>query len=84
MARRRKKFPKEERAHGAQSPGIVEDDEELERKLPLEGERPSVLRIPRPRFPAGNSSGPRRKARHRRTGVDMRRVESQAGEERGA
>lgn len=38
MARRGEKFPKEKRTHGAQSPGVVEDDEELERRLPP-GER---------------------------------------------
>lgn len=27
-------FPEEERTHGVQSPGVVEDDEELERRLP--------------------------------------------------
>ena len=38
MVRRGEMFPKEERTHGAQSPGVVEDDEELERRLPP-GER---------------------------------------------
>lgn len=38
MAKREEKFPEEERTHGAQSPGVVQDDEELERRLPP-GER---------------------------------------------
>ena len=38
MAKRGEKFPEEERTHGEQSPGVVEDDEELERRLPP-GER---------------------------------------------
>ena len=38
MAKRGEKFPIEERTYGAQSPGVVEDDEELERRLPP-GER---------------------------------------------
>ena len=38
MARRGEKFLEEEQTHGAQSPGVVEDDEELERRLPP-GER---------------------------------------------
>ena len=34
MARRGEKFPEEERMHGVQSPGVVKDDEDLERRLP--------------------------------------------------
>ncbi len=30
-----RKFPEEKRTHGAQSPGVVQDGEELERRLPL-------------------------------------------------
>ena len=37
LARRGEKFPEEQRSHGAQSPGVVEDDEELERRLPPGG-----------------------------------------------
>ena len=38
MAKREERFLEEERTHGAQSPGVVQDDEELERRLPP-GER---------------------------------------------
>ena len=38
MVKREEKFAEEERTHGAQSPGVVQDDEELERRLPP-GER---------------------------------------------
>ena len=34
MAKRGEKFPEEERKHGPESPGPVQDDEELERRLP--------------------------------------------------
>ena len=37
LARRGEKFPEEKRTHGAESPGVVEDDEELERRLPPGG-----------------------------------------------
>lgn len=37
LARRGEKFPEEKRTHGAQSPGVVDDDEELERRLPPGG-----------------------------------------------
>ena len=47
MARHGEKFLEEERTCGARSPGIVEDDEELERRLPLEGKRLSAARFRR-------------------------------------
>ena len=34
MAKRGEKFPEEKRKHGSESPGPVQDDEELERRLP--------------------------------------------------
>lgn len=34
MTKRYEKFPEENRTHGAQSPGVVQDDEDLERRLP--------------------------------------------------
>ena len=51
MVRRGEKFPEEEHAHGAQSPGVVQDDEQLERRLPP-GERETDDRaIPPAAFP---------------------------------
>ena len=51
MARRGEKFPKEKRTHGAQSPGAVEDDEELERRLPPGERETGGGAIPRTAFP---------------------------------
>ena len=51
MARRGEKFPKEERTHGAQSPGVVEDDEELERRLPPGERETGGGAIPQAAFP---------------------------------
>lgn len=51
MARRGEKFPEEERAHGAQSPGVVEDDEELERRLPPGARETDGGAIPLAAFP---------------------------------
>lgn len=51
MARRGEKFPEEERTHGAQSPGVVEDDEELERRLPPEAREADGGAIPLAAFP---------------------------------
>ena len=52
MARCGKKFPEETRTHGAQSPGIVEDDEYLERRLPpTRARETSDGAIPQTAFP---------------------------------
>ena len=51
MARRGEKFPEEERTHGAQSPGVVEDDEELERRLPPGERETGGGAIPQAAFP---------------------------------
>ena len=51
MARRGEKFPEEERTHGAQSPGVVEDDEGLERRLPPRERETGGSAIPRAAFP---------------------------------
>ena len=51
MAKRGEKFPEEERTHGAQSPGVVEDDEELERRLPFGSQGTGGGAIPSAAFP---------------------------------
>ena len=52
MTRCGKKFPEETRTHGAQSPGIVEDDEYLERRLPpTRARETSDGAIPQTAFP---------------------------------
>ena len=51
MAKRGEKFPEEERTHGAQSPGVVEDDEELERRLPPGERETGGGAIPQAAFP---------------------------------
>ena len=51
MARRGEKFPKEECTHGAQSPGVVEDDEDLERRLPPGERETGGGAIPQAAFP---------------------------------
>lgn len=51
MAGRGEKFPEEERTHGAQSPGVVEDDEELERRLPPGARETDGGTIPAAAFP---------------------------------
>ena len=51
MVKRGKKFPEEERTHGAQSPGVVEDDEELERRLPPGERETGSGAIPQSAFP---------------------------------
>ena len=57
MTKRHEKFPEENRTHGAQSPGVVQDDEDLERRLP-----PGQLEIvgatpPRSAFPRRDLRG---------------------------
>ena len=51
MVKRGEKFPEEERTHGAQSPGVVEDDEELERRLPPGERETGGGAIPQAAFP---------------------------------
>ena len=51
VAKRGDKFPEEERTHGGQSPGVVEDDEELERRLPPGAREASGGAIPFEAFP---------------------------------
>lgn len=51
MARRGEKFPEEERTHGTRSPGVVEDDEELERRLPPGERETGGGAIPQAAFP---------------------------------
>lgn len=51
MAKRGEKFPEEERTHGAFSPGVVTDDEGLERRLPPGARETPDGTIPRAAFP---------------------------------
>ena len=51
VGRARGKFPEEERAHEAQSPGVVEDDKELERRLPPGARENDGGTIPLAAFP---------------------------------
>lgn len=51
MARRSERFPEEERTHGALSPGIVTDDEYLERRLPPGAQETRNGAIPQSVFP---------------------------------
>ena len=51
MAKRGEKFPKEECTHGAQSPRVVEDDEDLERRLPPGERETGGGAIPQAAFP---------------------------------
>ena len=51
LADREGKFPEEERAHGASSPGVVRDDEDLERRLPPGAGDASGLGLPLAAFP---------------------------------
>ena len=51
MAKRGERFPEEERTHGAHSPGVVEDDEELERMLPPGERETGGGAIPQAAFP---------------------------------
>lgn len=50
MAKRGEKFPEEERTHGARSPGVVADEEDLERRLPPGGHETRSGAIPQAAF----------------------------------
>lgn len=50
MAKRGEKFLEEERTHGDDSPGIIDDCEELERRLPPGEREDSIGAIPRAAF----------------------------------
>ena len=51
MARRGETFPEEERPHGSESPGVIEDEEALERRLPPETRETTSGSIPDAAFP---------------------------------
>ncbi len=50
MARRGESFPEEEQTHGALSPGVVTDDEDLERRLPPGAQEAHSGTIPQAAF----------------------------------
>ena len=51
MAKRGERFPEEKRTHGTRSPGVVENDEEVERRLPPGERETGDGAIPQAAFP---------------------------------